>query len=201
MHIHELQPVVWAGYQDTHSATNIHPTLPPKYQPQSANSRVFFVKFILYFICIWDWWQLLIKQSAIPIWKIFAKSHAWTIVHEYGINGQPFFLFGMTLNCSLHGRCMRKLSEISGPLSNNLPLNAAKYLHLRIGRTPTAPISLSDGTSIPIAKSSNDLGSIVTSSFKTSSHCREAVKRARGALFQIWRDFAVVSPENVHPLY
>ncbi len=35
----------------------------------------------------------------------------------------------------------------------------------------------------------------------TSNHCREAVKRARGALFQVRSGFAVLSPEIFRPLY
>ncbi len=59
----------------------------------------------------------------------------------------------------------------------DLPLNAAKCVHLPIGRAPHANFSLSDGTSISIAESSKDLGIIVTSSFKTSNHCEEASSR------------------------
>ncbi len=67
----------------------------------------------------------------------------------------------------------------------DLPLNAAKCVHLLIGRAPSAQSTLSDGTTIPIAESSKDLGIIVSSSSKTSHHYREAVKRAREALFKI----------------
>ncbi len=46
-----------------------------------------------------------------------------------------------------------------------------------------------------------DLGVTVTSTFKTSLHCQQAVNRARRVLFQLRRGFAVLTPEIFRPLY
>ncbi len=56
----------------------------------------------------------------------------------------------------------------------NIPLLAAKSVHLPVGRAPSVPVSLEDGTLIRVADSSKDLGILVTSSFKTYP-CRQAV--------------------------
>ncbi len=41
----------------------------------------------------------------------------------------------------------------------------------------------------------------VTSTFKTSLHCQQAVNRARRVLFQLRRGFAVLTLEIFRPLY
>ncbi len=41
----------------------------------------------------------------------------------------------------------------------------------------------------------------VTSTFKTSVNCQQAVNRARRILFQLQRGFAVLTPEIFRPLY
>ncbi len=46
-----------------------------------------------------------------------------------------------------------------------------------------------------------DLGVTVTSTFKTSLHCQQAVNRARRILFQLRRGFADLTPEIFRPLY
>ncbi len=46
-----------------------------------------------------------------------------------------------------------------------------------------------------------DLGVTVSSTFKTSLHCQQAVNRARRILFQLRRGFAVLTPEIFRPLY
>ncbi len=47
----------------------------------------------------------------------------------------------------------------------------------------------------------NDLGVTVTSTFKASLHCQQAVNRARRILFQLRRGFAVLAPEIFRTLY
>ncbi len=61
----------------------------------------------------------------------------------------------------------------------DLPLNAAKCSHVAIGGPPPFPLTLIDGTAISSVDSMKDLGVIVTSTFKISIHCKQAVKRAR----------------------
>ncbi len=46
-----------------------------------------------------------------------------------------------------------------------------------------------------------DLGVTVTSTFKTSLHCQQAVTRARRILFQLRHGFAVLTPDICQPLY
>ncbi len=73
----------------------------------------------------------------------------------------------------------------------DLPLNAGKRAHVSLGGPPPFPLSLTDGTAIPIVDCAKDLGVTITADFKTSQHCKEAANRARRVLFQMRRGFAV----------
>ncbi len=65
----------------------------------------------------------------------------------------------------------------------------------------TSPLTLSDGTELSAVDSTKNLGVTVTSTFKTSLHCRQAANRARRILFLLHRGFAVLTSEIFRPLY
>ncbi len=66
------------------------------------------------------------------------------------------------------------------------------------GPSPFA-LTLIDKTAIFSVNFTKTLGVIVTSTFKTSLHCRQAVNRR--ILFQLRRRVAVLTPEIFRPLY
>ncbi len=81
----------------------------------------------------------------------------------------------------------------------DLPLNAAKCSHVAIGGPPSFSLTLIDGTAISSVDSMKDVGVTVTSTYKTSLHCQQAVNRARRILFQLRRGSAVLTLEIFRP--
>ncbi len=83
-----------------------------------------------------------------------------------------------------------------------LPLNASKCGHLCVRNDPPEPLSICpSGPAIPSITSTKDLGVVVAASFKPSSNCAAATKRARVAHFPIKRSFTHLTPNIFRPLY